>query len=93
MTEQPGSQAQTAPAKQAEDPQARVARLRAALSEAESALPPKPNVTRIQVDKPHEFFTFGSATVGPSWTEVPNILVPSLLRAADEAGVTLITEG
>lgn len=76
-----------------EDPQARVDRLRKELSEAEAALPPEPGTVRVRVEKPHSSFSFGVAAVGNEYTPVPNHLVPFLMRAASEAGVTLTTEG
>lgn len=88
----PGKQA-AAPSVPAEDPKAKVERLRGELAKAEAALPPEPGTVRVKVEGPHSSFSFGSAVVGTDYTSVPNHLVPSLMRAASEAGVTLTTEG
>lgn len=78
---------------------ARAARLRAeadkldppAAAEADAEVP-ETHVT-LRVEEPHASFEYGGTVVGRDPTQVHQLLVPGLMQAAAEAGVTLTQEG
>jgi hypothetical protein len=74
------------------DPQDRVDKLRAQLTEAEAALPAEPGTVRLRVMKPHDSFTVAGVTVGKDPTSVPSWAVTRLMSAAAGAGVALTVE-
>lgn len=99
MTEQPDDRPQAPavppgnpPAQPQPAPEKRVEKLRAELAEAQAAIPPEPGTVRVKTEPPHSGFTVAGVTVSDSWTDVPAGWMPTLTRAAREAGVTL-TEG
>jgi hypothetical protein len=65
------------------------AALRKQADELESSVPAAPGTSKLKVEEPHESFSFGAAWVGPDWTSVGDHLVPGVMQAAREAGVTI----
>jgi hypothetical protein len=72
-----------------EDPYGEARLLRAQAAAIEAAAPPTDEYVRLKTEEPHESFRFGGADVGPEWTPVPARLARSVLRAAEDAGVTV----
>lgn len=81
-----------APAPADDSPEAKVARLRGELADAEAALPRRPGTIGVRVEPPHSEFHFGGVVVGNDFTPVNELQVPSLQQAAARSGVELTTE-
>ena len=75
------------------DKREKIASLRSEADEMEAALPPPPDTERLKVSDPHEAFSFGGTWVGREWTSVAKHLVPGIMQAARESGVTVTQEG
>ena len=88
----PATAEQTVPAPADDSPEAKVARLRGELAEAEAALPRKPGTVPVKVGPPHSEFHFGGVSVGNDFTPVNESQLASLQQAAARSGVELITE-
>lgn len=83
---------QTQAQPQKEDPRDRVAKLEAELAEARAEASGQDTV-RMKVEPPHESFSHANVTVRSDFAPVPAQLVPALMTAAADAGVTLTQEG
>lgn len=97
MTDKPAAAKQAPvtaePDKQAEDPFGLARKLRAEAAAIEQAAAPDADVVRLKVSPPHLSFSYGGVDVGDEWTVVHSSLAPGVLRAADEADVTVTQEG
>jgi hypothetical protein len=75
-----------------DDPYGQAMLLRAQATAIEAAAADAGHV-RLKVGPPHSLFSYGGVDVGPDWTAVHSSLAPGVLRAAEEAGVTVTQEG
>lgn len=90
----PATAEETRPAPPSDDsnPLARAAALRreaAAIEEAAGG----PAMINVKVEPPHSEMHFGGLWVGNEFTPVPRTRLAALQQAADDAQVTLVTEG
>ena len=91
---QPESQTARVASAVPEDPRARAARLRAEAAAIEASFPAGPGMVKVKVAPPHQFFSFGPASLGPEYSEIPAAALAGVMQSAVEAGVTLtIQEG
>ena len=74
-----------------EDPRARAAALRREAAQIEASLG-GPATVNVKVGPPHAELHFGGMFVGTEFVPVPAGRLASLQQAANDAGVTLITE-
>jgi hypothetical protein len=85
-------QTRPAPAPADDSPEGRVAAARAALAEAEAALPRQPGTVNVKVEPPHSEFHFGGISLYGDYTPVSESMLSHVQQAADAAGVKLTTE-
>lgn len=74
------------------DPRAEAAALRRRAAEIEASLG-GPATINVKIEPPHSELHFGGIYVGNEFVPVPRTRLASLQQAADNAGVTLTTEG
>jgi hypothetical protein len=85
-------EARPAPPSDDSNPLARAAALRREAAEIEASAGGPPTIN-VKVEAPHESILFGGMYVGNDFVPVPRNRLSALQQAADNAGVTLTTEG
>jgi hypothetical protein len=95
MIRPPATAAETRPAPPSDDsnPLARAAELRRQAAAIEAAAGQGPPTVNVKIESPHSEMHFGGLLVGNEFAPVPRDRLAALQQAADNAGVTLITEG
>jgi len=91
----PSTAEQTRPAPPGDDsnPLARAAALRREVARLEQAAGEGPATINVKIEPPHSELHFGGTYVGNEFVPVPRSRLSAIQQAADNAGVTLTTEG
>jgi hypothetical protein len=93
MIRPPATAEETRPAPPGtEDPRARAAALRREAAELEASAG-GPATINVKIEPPHSELHFGGTFVGNDFVPVPRTRLAAIQQAADNAGVTLVTEG